>query len=76
MEYLISTYTNENELVLDFTAGSFTTGEACLNTSRNCILIENDNHYFDVGTKRIAKVKEQIGSKELDESGEYEKKDE
>jgi site-specific DNA-methyltransferase (adenine-specific) len=60
MEYLIKTYTNEGETVLDFTAGSFTTGEACLNTSRNCILIENDNHYFDVGTERINNIQKKL----------------
>lgn len=53
MEYLIKTYTNENELVLDFTCGSFTTGIASLNTKRNFIGIELDEHYFEVGTKRV-----------------------
>ncbi len=53
MEYLIKTYTNENEIVLDFTCGSFTTAIACLNTKRNFIGIELDEHYFEVGTKRI-----------------------
>ena len=53
MEYLIKTYTNENELVLDFTMGSFTTAIACLNTKRNFIGIELDDYYFEVGTKRV-----------------------
>ena len=53
MEYLIKTYTNENELVLDFTMGSFTTAIACLNTKRNFIGIELDEGYFEVGTKRV-----------------------
>jgi len=53
MEYLIKTYTNENETVLDFTAGSFTTGVACVNTGRKFIGIEMDEHYFDIGSKRI-----------------------
>lgn len=53
MEYLIKTYTNENETVLDFTFGSGTTGVACMNTNRKFIGIEMDNHYFDIGTKRI-----------------------
>lgn len=53
MEYLIKTYTNENELVLDFTMGSFTTAIACLNTKRNFIGIELDEHYFEVGSKRV-----------------------
>lgn len=53
MEYLIKTYTNENETVLDFTMGSGTTGVACMNTNRKFIGIEMDDHYFDIGTKRI-----------------------
>jgi DNA modification methylase len=53
MEYLIKTYTNENELVLDFTFGSGTTGVACMNTNRKFIGIEMDDHYFDIGSKRI-----------------------
>ena len=53
MEYLIKTYTNECELVLDFTAGSFTTAIACLNTKRDFIGIELDDKYFEVGTKRV-----------------------
>ena len=53
MEYLIKTYTNENELVLDFTAGSFTTAVACLNTKRDFIGIELDENYFKIGTNRV-----------------------
>lgn len=53
MEYLIRTYTNEGETVLDFTMGSGTTGVACANTGRSFIGIELDDHYFDVATKRI-----------------------
>jgi len=53
MEYLIKTYTNENETVLDFTFGSGTTGVACVNTNRKFIGIEMDDHYFDIGSKRI-----------------------
>lgn len=53
IEYLIKTYTNENELVLDFTAGSFTTGIACQNTNRRFIGIELDEGYFDIGVKRM-----------------------
>ena len=58
MEYLIKTYTNENETVLDFTAGSFTTGVACVNVNRNFIGIELDNNYFDIGVNRILKAQE------------------
>ena len=53
MEYLIKTYTDENELVLDFTMGSFTTAIACLNTKRNFIGIELDENYFKIGSKRV-----------------------
>ena len=53
MEYLIKTYTNENEIVLDFTMGSFTTAIACLNTKRDFIGIELNDEYFKVGTKRV-----------------------
>jgi len=53
MEYLIKTYTNENETILDFTAGSFTTSIACLNTKRNYICMEKEQKYFDIGMKRI-----------------------
>ena len=53
MEYLIKTYTNEGETVLDFTAGSFTTGVACKNLNRKFIGIELDDHYFEIGKIRI-----------------------
>ena len=53
LEYLIKTYTNENETVLDFTAGSFSTAIACLNTDRNFIGVELDDNYFDIGVNRI-----------------------
>jgi len=53
MEYLIKTYTNEGETVLDFTAGSGTTGVAALNTNRNAILIERDAEYCAIIKKRI-----------------------
>jgi len=56
MEYLIKTYTNENETVLDFTMGSGTTGIACLNTNRRFIGIEQDDKYFEIAKKRIAGV--------------------
>jgi len=53
MEYLIKTYTQEGETVLDFTFGSGTTGVACMNTNRKFIGIEMDDNYFDIGSKRI-----------------------
>jgi site-specific DNA-methyltransferase (adenine-specific) len=56
MEYLIKTYTNENETVLDFTMGSGTTGVACINTNRNFIGIEMDENYFAIAKERIEKA--------------------
>ena len=53
MEYLIKTYTNENETVLDFTMGSGSTGVACVNTKRNFIGIELDDKYFSIAKQRI-----------------------
>jgi len=53
MEYLINTYTEENETVLDFTFGSGTTGVAALNTKRNFIGIELDEGYFIKASERI-----------------------
>ena len=53
LEYLIRTYTNEGETVLDFTMGSGSTGVACVNTNRNFIGIELDEGYFNIAKKRI-----------------------
>ena len=53
MEYLIKTYTDENDLVLDFTMGSGSTGVACMNTNRNFIGIELDEKYFNIAKNRI-----------------------
>ena len=53
LEYLIKTYTNEGETVLDFTMGSGSTGVACVNTNRNFIGIELDETYFEIAKKRI-----------------------
>lgn len=55
IEWLIKTYTNENELVLDNTAGSMTTAIAAINTNRRCICIEKDNNYFEIGSERVKK---------------------
>jgi site-specific DNA-methyltransferase (adenine-specific) len=53
LEYLIKTYTNKNETVLDFTMGSGTTGVACKNLNRNFIGIELDETYFNIAKERI-----------------------
>ena len=53
MEYLVKTYTNENETVLDFTMGSGSTGVACVNTNRNFIGIELDKEYYNIAEDRI-----------------------
>ena len=51
--YLIKTYTNEGDLVLDNCAGSGTTGVACRNLNRNFILIEKEQEYIDIINKRL-----------------------
>jgi len=53
MEYLIKTYTNEGETVLDFTMGSGSTGVAAKNLNRNFIGIEQDDKYFEIAKNRI-----------------------
>lgn len=63
MEYLINTYTNVGETVLDFTMGSGTTGVACVNTGRNFIGIELDPEYFRIAEGRISKAQEVIQKK-------------
>jgi site-specific DNA-methyltransferase (adenine-specific) len=56
LEYLIKTYTQENETVLDFTFGSCSTGVAALNTNRKFIGIEKDETYFKIAQDRIAAI--------------------
>ena len=53
LEYLIKTYTNKNDTVLDFTMGSGTTGVASKNLNRNFVGIEKDQKYFEIAKKRI-----------------------
>lgn len=53
MEYMINTYTNEGDVVLDNCMGSGTTGVACINTGRSFIGIEMDAKYFEIAKKRI-----------------------
>src|SRR5690606_41694176 len=60
MEYLIKTYTNEGETVLDFTMGSGTTGVACKNLNRKFIGVERDENYFNIAKERILKTKQEI----------------
>lgn len=56
LEYLIKTYTNEGDLVLDNCMGSGSTGVACVNTNRNFIGIELDEKYYKIAEKRINSV--------------------
>lgn len=58
LEYLIKTYTNEGETVLDNTMGSGSTGVACVNTGRNFIGIELNDEYFNIASERIKKAEE------------------
>jgi site-specific DNA-methyltransferase (adenine-specific) len=60
MEYLIKTYTNEGETVLDFTMGSGTTGVACKNLNRSFIGIEMDENYFKIAEQRISEANTQV----------------
>ncbi len=57
-EYLVKTYTNEGDTVLDMTMGSGTTGVACMNTGRNFIGIEKDPSYFGIAERRIKQAQE------------------
>ena len=59
MEYLIKTYTNEGETILDFTMGSGTTGVACVNTGRDFIGIELDETYFGIAQDRIKEAQKE-----------------
>ena len=63
LEYLVKTYTNENDTVLDFTMGSGSTGVACVNTNRNFIGIELDKGYFEIAQKRIRQAEQEKQSK-------------
>ena len=57
LEYLIKTYTNEGDLVLDFTMGSGSTGVACLKTNRKFIGIEKEKEYFNISKNRLENIK-------------------
>jgi DNA modification methylase len=60
LEYLIKTYTLENETVLDFTMGSGSTGVACVNTNRDFIGIELDDKYFSIAKDRIEAAQKEV----------------
>jgi len=62
MEYLIKTYTQECEMVLDFVMGSGTTGVACVNTGRKFLGVEKDENYFNIAVERIKKAHEENSS--------------
>ena len=59
-EYLIKTYTNEGDLVIDNCAGSGTTGVACQNLNRNYILIEKEPKYYDIILKRLSETQPRL----------------
>lgn len=63
LEYLIKTYTNENDVVLDNCMGSGSCGVACINTNREFIGIELDENYFNIAKKRIEEAKECLTQK-------------
>jgi len=63
MEYLIKTYTSSGDTVLDFCIGSGTTAVAAINTGRNCIGIEKDEHYCEVAKQRIQEAQEKLYNK-------------
>lgn len=62
LEYLIKTYTNKGDKVLDFTMGSGSTGVACVNTKRDFIGIELDKNYFEIAKKRIEEAEKDVKS--------------
>ena len=53
IEYMIKTYTNEGDLILDNTCGSGTTGLGAKNLNRNYIMMEQDPKYYDIACKRV-----------------------
>jgi DNA modification methylase len=64
-EYLIKTYTNEGDLVLDNCAGSGTTAIACLNTNRQFIVMEKEQKYYDIILKRVGDFNKNFETKTL-----------
>ena len=68
LEYLIKTYTNENDVVLDNCMGSGSTGVACQNTNRNFIGIELDDDYFNIAKQRLEDNKKRLEESKESES--------
>jgi site-specific DNA-methyltransferase (adenine-specific) len=64
LEYLIKTYTNKNEIILDNCMGSGSSGVACVNTKRNFIGIEFDENYFNIAKERIEKAEKEVNKNE------------
>ena len=63
LEYLVKTYTNENDIVLDNCMGSGTTGVACINTNRKFIGIEKEEKYFNIAKERIEKAEKEYNER-------------
>ena len=63
IEYLIKTYTNDGEIVLDFTAGSGTTGVAAMETNRKAVLIEKDEKYCEITINRLKDKEKEIAER-------------
>lgn len=60
-EWIVNTYTDSGDLVVDITAGSGTTGEACINLNRDFILIEKEPNYYEVIKERVGKIFKNYG---------------
>lgn len=63
LKYLINTYTNENDLVLDFASGSCSTAISCIDTNRKFLMIEKDDKYFEIGKNRVENYIKEKGDK-------------
>lgn len=66
LEYLVKTYTNEGDVVLDNCMGSGSTGVACINTGRKFIGMELDKQYFDIAVNRIAEAQGKVKANVMD----------